>query len=197
MAVDDAIDPSIGRVLDPGERVTWSGQPTPRGLFMSNLSDMLGTLFWAALMTMGFVGATLGHAAPATFAVCGTISLIALYSLFRGARRATAGRHLHYAITDRRILIIDDRSGPSNVYSRRLAKGASEEPHYCGNARHDRIKDGRATVQFDCRALTMGTLHTGARVRTFGQKLVAVAAPDRAVAILSRGEGLSARKGND
>jgi hypothetical protein len=158
---------------------------------------MLGTLFWAALSTAGFVGASLGHAAPTVFAVCGAVALIALYSLFRDVRRATAGKHLHYTITDRRILIIDDRGAPPTAYTRRLVKGASDEPHYCGNPRHDRIRAGRATVRFDYRALTAGGQHTGPGVRTFTQKLVAVAAPDRAVAILARGEGLSARKGND
>lgn len=197
MAVDDPIDPGVGRALEPGERVMWSGQTTPRGLFMSNLSGMLGTLFWAVLATMGFVAATLGHAAPTTFAVCGAVALIALYSLFRDVRRATAGKHLHYAITDRRILIIDDRDGPPITCSRRLVKGASDEPYYCGNPRHDRIRAGRATVRFDYRVLTSGGQHTAPGVRTFTQTLVAVAAPDRAVAILARGEGLSARKGND
>lgn len=184
------IDTSISRVIESGERVMWTGEPTAGGLFRANLSAMIDGLFFAAICVGGFVGTIVTHGPPYLFAVCGALGLFALYSLRGDVRRAFAARHLHYAITNRRILVIDDRDATPIAFARRRPEGESDARWYQGNVRCNSRPGGRATIRFDFEAYSLGGMHTGPRYRTFTQKLVAVADSDRAVAILKRGEGL-------
>jgi hypothetical protein len=103
------IDP---RILDPGEKVLWTGRPhagdfaTQRGL-----SALLFGLFWLALTGWAAYGAFEKGGLPFLFA--SGFALIGLFIALTPAWRFYEAKHTVYALTNRRALIQVSGFNPS------------------------------------------------------------------------------------
>ncbi len=173
MPEDPAAAAAFAGQLLPGEQLLWSGQPTAAGLFFANLWGLVGTLVWAALATVGLVTAIATHAAAA-FAASGFFLLVMLFGLYRQARRASAGKHQFYAITDGRILSLDTRRpGDMVVVMRAMTHDSEREPWLYGKAARGRIRSGRANVRIPYKAYTLGGRTTGPGYRLLDLDFVA------------------------
>lgn len=171
-------------VLAPGEPLLWSGAPSAGGLILANVAGMIGSLIWAALAATGFVYALVTRQ-EAGFAACGVFMLVALYSLYRSIRDALGGRHVRYAITPERILSIDDRDAEPFVVQRHYPEDSLREAWLDGLAKRGWRRGGRATVKIPYTQFQLGTPKIPDGYQKNWLRLVAVEAPDEAVALLN------------
>jgi hypothetical protein len=169
--------------LESGERLLWSGQPTPAGLFFANLSGLLSNLIWAALAATAFVYAVT-HRQALGFALGGVFMVLIAVGLVRQAGEATAGRHLHYLITDRRIVSVDDRH-PEKAFIIDRRQSEEADRRLWGEARRGRTSGGRASLRIPYRHFELGIVKP--RYETGWFRMVRVAEPDAAFAALRPG----------
>ena len=101
----------IRRLLQPGESLLWSGAPAP-GIHLQS-ADWGLIVF--SLVWCGFAGfwvyTALTMGAPGFMAVFGLLFLLlGLYASFgRIFRRAGQLKRTHYGVTDRRVILLEDR----------------------------------------------------------------------------------------
>ena len=148
-------DPS--RLLEPGERLLWSGRPR-QGIVFRAVDIILipFSLFWLSIVTLfgWFVLPQSGSVSEAegmllALVLCGAFLLVGLYLLI--------GRHLtdyirrastFYAVTDRRVIITHD-SWPRGVRSIDLK--------HLPSLRLDESSGNRGTIEFyDTASFTYG-----------------------------------------
>lgn len=129
-----------GRLL-PGERIIWSGQPG-EGLILTSYDIFLipFSLIWCGFAIFWTFGATTAGA-PGFFTAWGLMFVcFGLYFVFgRFVVDAWIRGGMHYAVTDRRILIA--RSRPSEKFS---AISISQLPDVTLSER----SNGRGTIRF-------------------------------------------------
>lgn len=104
----------IGRELEPGETLLWSGQPRKGVVFRSSdiffipFSLMWGgfAIFWEASVLS--LGHKTGHQAPLFFSLWGIpFVLLGLYLIFgRFIVDALQRKNTYYGLTDRRVIIL-------------------------------------------------------------------------------------------
>ena len=183
----DAADALTG-ALSPGERLLWSGGPSPGGLFLANLAGIFGTLIWAALAGAGFVYAIVTRT-EAGFAACGVFFALALYAFGRNVRGAFSAHHLRYAITADRILSVDDRTAAPFVVLRADPEDRMRDAWLEGRVKRGWRLGGRATVKIPYTSFQLGTGKIPDGWQKDWLRLVAVERPDEAVALLNGGGG--------
>lgn len=150
MREDEASTPAAftGRLL-PGESIVWRGRPkqgfmlTPRDGFLIPFS-----LFWGGFAIF-WESTALQAKAPFPFALFGVpFVLIGLFMIFgRFVLDAWLRKHIDYALTDRRVLIV--RGGPwPSVQAMSLDR--------LPEATLNEAADGRGTIRFGSQAPMWG-----------------------------------------
>lgn len=134
-------DGTIQNRLLSGERIVWSGRPS-QGLILTPRDALLipFSLVWCGFAVFWTVGAT-GMGADVFFDLWGAMFIcIGLYFVFgRFLIDAWVRRRMHYAVTDRRVLIA--RAGP---FSKFTAIGLTQLP----DVNLDERRNGCGTIRF-------------------------------------------------
>jgi len=138
----------VGAELQPGERITWAGQPMPWRFARRNIGIFLFGIPWTAFAIF-WVAGTSGFKLPdfsdsagwfplfgVPFVLSGFGMLSTPYWMRRKARRTA------YVVTDERALIIDGSWWRSTTIR-------SFEPRRLGDIRRDQNPDGSGNLIFE------------------------------------------------
>lgn len=98
---------SVSFYLDLGERLLWHGRPDVNSLIRRQYGwcFLIGSFFGLSLLWAGYAfdqGTTLNVALALAFVALGTAAAVAK------GREILSARHLRYAVTDRRAMIVTD-----------------------------------------------------------------------------------------
>ena len=138
----------VGSELQPGERITWAGQPIPRFFARRSIGAVLFGIPWTAFAIFWIAGASgfkwpdFSHGAGlfplfgVPFVLIGFGMLSTPYWMRRKARRTA------YVITDRRALILDGGAWRSVTVR-------SFEPKRLGDFRRVQRTDGSGDLIFE------------------------------------------------
>lgn len=109
------LDVTVFQYLDGGERLLWTGKPRPGLRFRwATLRSLLGSLIWAAVAVFFAINIWRGGATVSNFFVALGLIGFALYSTVgRIALEAWLRLRTRYAVTDRRVLIIQGVNQPT------------------------------------------------------------------------------------
>lgn len=109
------LDVTVFQYLDGGERLLWTGKPRPGLRFRwATLRSLLGSLIWAAVAVFFAINIWRGGATVSNFFVALALLGFALYSTVgRVALDGWLRSRTRYAVTDRRVLIIQGVNQPT------------------------------------------------------------------------------------
>lgn len=95
--------------LLPGEKITWSGQPVPRLLAVSDGYIVPFSLLWCGFAIFWEVSA-IKQGAPGFFALWGVpFVLMGLYLVFgRFVYKSYRKKHTYYVVTNKRVFVLTD-----------------------------------------------------------------------------------------
>lgn len=156
------IKPSLGRYLQPGEQVLWTGRPDPRvGIGGSEVVVIFFGILFIGFAVFWDIGAGLLGGAPWYFLLIGLVfTAVGVYMVIGWPVRVRYVRaHTRYVITDRRAIALTPRAAagcplrdqPVIVYRSRSGRVTADigtpMPHY--RSMHSMSSDSSArTVRY-------------------------------------------------
>lgn len=102
----------------PGERLLWSGRPAARPYFLAYAPRLALLALWICLALAALLAQANAGNGFALLAY-GAALVIGLAGLAKNLTGALSARHIHYAVTDRRVLIVHAGSRQPPVSVRR------------------------------------------------------------------------------